>query len=110
MKCNVCGTVFPAIRERHYISRDNSKTGLAAALSSTDETALFDTYDCPNCGCQVVAQPRKRNYEPSVSDEELLDAIGDEVISDHLGLTEKQMNTIRQAKEDGGKIGVVRVG
>ena len=110
MKCNVCGTDFPAIRERHYVSRDNSKTGFVAAFSSTDETCLFDTYDCPNCGCQVVAQPRKRNYEPDVSDEELLDAIGDEVLADYLGLTEKQMNTIRSVKEGGGKIGVVKVG
>ena len=70
LKCGICGTEFPAIRERHYTSRDLMKTGVVAAFQSTDEPALYDSFDCPNCGCQVIAQPRKREwYETSCEDE-----------------------------------------
>ena len=62
IKCKVCGTEFPAIRERHYISRDMTKTGLVATLGSTDEPALYDSFDCPNRGCRVNAQSRNRCY------------------------------------------------
>ena len=64
LKCKVCGTEFPAIEERHYIARDNSRKGLSAALGNVPEEAIYDTYDCPMCGCQVVAQERKRILEP----------------------------------------------
>ena len=74
MKCHVCGTEFPAIRERHYIARDLTKTGVAAAFASTDEPGLHDSFDCPNCGCQCIAQSRKRTFTPlELSDEELLE-------------------------------------
>ena len=53
LKCKICGTEFPAIYERHYVSRDLTKTGIVAAIGSTDEPALYDTFDCPNCGCPV---------------------------------------------------------
>ena len=62
LKCKVCGTEFPAIRERHYISRDLTKTGIGTVFSSTDEPALYDSFDCPNCGCQVSVQGRNRRY------------------------------------------------
>ena len=63
LKCKVCGTEFPAIEERHYIARDNSRTG-AVAVFSKDEEKIYDSYDCPMCGSQVIAQERKRNFEP----------------------------------------------
>ena len=31
-------------------------------FQSNDETGLFDAFDCPQCGCQVIAQERKRAY------------------------------------------------
>lgn len=37
LECKVCGTKFNAIIERHYLARDNGKTGLAVAFSSTTE-------------------------------------------------------------------------
>ena len=64
LKCKICGTEFPAIEERHYIARDNSRKGLSAALGNVPEEAIYDVYDCPMCGCQVVAQERKRILEP----------------------------------------------
>lgn len=63
LKCKICGTEFPAIEERHYIARDNIRTGAVVALSK-DEEKIYDAYDCPTCGCQIIAQERKRNFEP----------------------------------------------
>ena len=62
LKCKICGTEFPAIKERHYIARDNSHTG-AVAVISKDEEKIYDSYDCPMCGSQIIAQERKRNFE-----------------------------------------------
>lgn len=46
------------------------KTGLAVAFGSTAEEGLYDTFDCPMCGCQVIAKERKRNYIPFISTDE----------------------------------------
>lgn len=62
LKCKICGTEFPAIKERHYIARDNNKTG-AVVVFSKDEEKIYDACDCPMCGCQIIAQERKRNFE-----------------------------------------------
>ena len=62
LKCKICGTKFPAIKERHYVARDNGKTGLSSAFGSNDEERIYDSFDCPMCGCQVVVQDRKRKY------------------------------------------------
>jgi len=71
LKCKVCGCKFPAITEKHYIARDNGKSGLAVAFGSESEERLYDAFDCPMCGCQIVAQERKRDYTPvDYSDEE----------------------------------------
>ena len=63
LKCKICGTEFPAIEERHYIARDNSRKGLSAALGNVPEEAIYDAYDCPMCGSQIIAQERKRILE-----------------------------------------------
>lgn len=70
LECKICGTKFNAIVERHYIARDNGKTGFVAALSSNDEERLYDAFDCPACGCQVIAKERKRGYIPYIPDED----------------------------------------
>ena len=105
MKCPVCGTEYPAIHERHYVSRDLSKTGLVAAIASTDEPALYDTYDCPHCGCQNVAQPRKRDFVPyEYSDEDLLEEVEPCALAAHLGITERQLETLYAAKAAGNRV------
>ena len=30
----------------------------------------YDAYDCPMCGCQVIAKERKREYIPFISTDE----------------------------------------
>ena len=66
LKCKICGTEFPAIEERHYIARDNSRTG-AVVVISKDEEKIYDAYDCPMCGSQIIAQERKRDFEPETT-------------------------------------------
>ena len=35
LKCKICGTEFPAIKERHYIARENNRTGAVVVFSKT---------------------------------------------------------------------------
>lgn len=63
LKCKICGTEFPAIEERHYIARDNIRTGAFTSISNEEEK-IYDAYDCPMCGSQIIAQERKRILEP----------------------------------------------
>lgn len=60
LKCKVCEYMFDAIRSNHYISRDEGKRG----YMDGEENKIYDTFDCPICGCQIVIQERKRVYEP----------------------------------------------
>ena len=46
LECKICGCKFNAVEERHYISRDNGKSGLAVAFGSEPEEKLYDTFDC----------------------------------------------------------------
>lgn len=62
LECKVCGAKFPALRERRYTVRDETATGLAAAVGKTSEEKMYDAFDCPTCGCQLVVQERKRGY------------------------------------------------
>lgn len=62
IKCKICGCEFNPIADKHYVSRDNGKVGIVAAFQANLEDKLYDTFDCPECGCQVIAQERKRAY------------------------------------------------
>lgn len=70
LECKACGFKFNAVEDRHYVARDNGKTGLTVAFGSTSEESLYDAFDCPMCGCQVIAKERKRNYIPYVVEED----------------------------------------
>lgn len=61
LKCKICGTEFPPVKENHYVARENEVVGGLNQLSSgKKEQKVYDCFDCPMCGCQVVAQERKR--------------------------------------------------
>lgn len=64
MKCKICGKEFYAIIEEHYIARDEKEICLST-LYSSQEVMEYDAFDCPKCGCQVIAQPRKRRVNMS---------------------------------------------
>lgn len=70
LECEVCGYKFNAIIECHYVARDNGKTGLSVAFGSESEETLYDAFDCSVCGCQIIAQERKRDYVPYTTEEE----------------------------------------
>lgn len=57
--CKICGLEFGLHIEDHYISRDGERTGLIAAIGPENESKLFDTFDCPECGCQNVIQEKE---------------------------------------------------
>jgi len=52
--CKVCGRDFALIAEEHYIS---SNIGFAALIGGP-APVLFDSFDCPHCGCQNNMQQR----------------------------------------------------
>ena len=58
--CKVCEHVFELTKERHYIARE--KTELFLLPSNKMEPTLYDAFDCPNCGCQYIANERKRVF------------------------------------------------
>lgn len=54
LKYKICGREFEPTAKAHYVARDNTRSGMVVVVSS-DEPKLFDTFDCPHCGCQFVA-------------------------------------------------------
>lgn len=56
-KCKVCSKEFEFKKEFHYISRDADGED---DWGEEEEVKIFDTFDCPHCGCQNVMQERKR--------------------------------------------------
>lgn len=72
LMCDICGLDFyPFIG--HYIAKDPGKSGLANVLSGSDPK-LYDAFNCPYCGCQIIAKERKNaffyNHEIEDEDEE----------------------------------------
>lgn len=57
--CKVCGYVFELTEQRHYIARE--KTEMFLIASNKMEPTLYDAFDCPICGCQYIANERKRS-------------------------------------------------
>lgn len=47
LKCNVCSHEFSASAEKHYVARNNH------TLFGGEEI-LYDAFDCPVCGCQII--------------------------------------------------------
>lgn len=58
-KCKICSKEFELRKEFHYISMDEEIIGLVNVIKK-EGVKIFDTFDCPHCGCQNVMQKRKR--------------------------------------------------
>lgn len=57
MKCKVCGTDVNLKKDNHYVAKEiNILTG---------KESLWDCFDCPKCGCQVIASKRLEKVERS---------------------------------------------
>lgn len=52
--CDVCGADFTPLYENHYVSRD-----CRVASGIIQEPEEYDTYDCVECGSQIVVGVRK---------------------------------------------------
>ena len=61
VECKSCGNIFELTEQRHYIARE--KTEMFLIASNKMEPTLYDAFDCPNCGCQYIANERKRVFE-----------------------------------------------
>lgn len=74
IKCKICESGLVPHIDKHYVARDCGKTGIATIISD-NEQKLYDAFDCPVCGCQIIAQERKRVYvqlnEVAVIDDEV---------------------------------------
>lgn len=68
LECKVCGAEFRPTEEAHYIARDNNKTG-AVAVISKDEEKIYDAFDCPVCGSQIIVKERRRIFIPDQIEE-----------------------------------------
>lgn len=60
LKCKICDCEFIPEKKEHYVSRDEVKVGLSN-LAGGMEAKIYDTFDCPQCGCQNVVGERKRS-------------------------------------------------
>lgn len=78
--CKVCGRDFPLVAEDHYVSKEAGKVGIAAIAGGL-APILWDSFDCPHCGCQNRMHIRYRltdnfgqdfplDYEENKEDEE----------------------------------------
>jgi hypothetical protein len=59
LKCKICECEFVPEKKEHYVSRDGVKTGFSS-LAAGMEADIYDTFDCPQCGCQNIVGDRKR--------------------------------------------------
>ena len=62
LRCKICECEFIPEKKEHYVARTDGKTCAVSMFHSNDETGLFDVFDCPQCGCQVIAHERKRSF------------------------------------------------
>lgn len=60
IKCKVCEYEFVPEKKEHYVSRDEVKVGLSNLAGGMEEK-IYDTFDCPQCGCQNIMGERKRS-------------------------------------------------
>lgn len=68
--CAVCGAKLELNKRYHYIALDDGATGLVTAFTKEQEEPIYDAFDCPVCGCQYIAQERKRTlFDVVCSDE-----------------------------------------
>ena len=64
-KCIICGSNLILTNDLHYVSRDEEEvvSGLKALTGTQSfEPKIYDSFDCPVCGCQNNMQERKRSF------------------------------------------------
>ena len=64
-ECKVCGSSIVPNKNNRYTVKDRLCTGgiSNAITGSYTEPEEYDAFDCPICGCQLVAQKRLKRAE-----------------------------------------------
>lgn len=89
--CAVCGAKLELNKLYHYIARDDGFTGAVTVFTKEQERTIYDAFDCPVCGCQHIAQERKRTlFDVICSDETVDDTETSDKIEDN---SDKEENT-----------------
>lgn len=57
LKCKVCGIKFRPTTWRRYTA------GVAAVFGGTEKPIVYDVFDCPSCGCQIIVNERLRRVD-----------------------------------------------
>lgn len=60
LECSICGLKFAPIAHWRYSVEEDKNVGLFAGISNTERPPLHDAFDCPRCGCQIIANSRMR--------------------------------------------------
>ena len=63
LKCKVCGIKFCPTTWRRYTAVGNKATGVVAAVVGTENPIIYDAFDCPSCGCQIIVNERLRRVD-----------------------------------------------
>ena len=66
MKCNACGKLFIPKNQNKYLTVE--PTTLANSFNGGG--AVYDTFDCPRCGCQHRVSIRYSEYNPAAETEQ----------------------------------------
>lgn len=74
--CKICGREFSLTKEEHYTSKEAGKTGIAA-IAGGPAPILWDSFDCPYCGCQNNMQQRNRVSDIFGNDFHTFDSTGE---------------------------------
>lgn len=60
--CKICGCEFIPQKQDIYLSRQAGESGIARTFS-THEPTLYESMDCPICGCQTLLGIRQQRNE-----------------------------------------------
>ena len=64
-ECQCCGHTFTPTKEMHYVAKD-ADPGKTTIFQVAAEPKQYDAFDCPNCGCQIIAGERLKPVDEAV--------------------------------------------
>ena len=82
--CSVCGYSFTPMRKHHYFVKKETVDFFSPFVKNAEQRTrkttdiLYDCFDCPQCGCQVIAKPR-RGFE-YIADDGLLETFVEQAV------------------------------
>lgn len=84
LKCTVCDHEFQPHADKRYTAQDKRNIFI--------DGTLYDAFDCPVCGCQIIANERKRSVE--IDSENTADATeGEACDSEEAGMSDVESSS-----------------